>query len=120
LNLRILNELEPNILQYLPYGVTTLEMKIEGDVDELLGHIYPNKRPNRDKKLFVGFADQSEDFLVLWGAGSEEGLNVTNSNVNGRLFLQILHKGNTPDTQSITLCHSRTGMPITTIKLVPA
>ena len=86
----------------------------------LLGHIYPNKRPNRDKKLFVGFANQSEDFLVLWGAGSEEGLNITNSNVNGRLFLQILHKGNTADTQSITLCHSRTGMPITTIKLVPA
>jgi hypothetical protein len=120
LNLRILNEAQPNILQYLPYGVTTLEMKIEGDVNEALGHIYPNKRPNREKKLFAGFADQSEDFLVLWGAGSEGGLNVTNSNVNGRLFFQILHKGNTTDSQSITLCHSGTELPITTIKLVPA
>jgi hypothetical protein len=120
LNLRVLNEVEPKILQYLPCGVTTLEMKIEGDLDEALGHIYPNKRGDGGKKLFVGFADQSDDFLVLWGAGSEEGLNVTKSNVNGRLFFQILHKGNISDTQNITLCHSRTETPITTIKLVPA
>jgi hypothetical protein len=120
LNLRILNEAGPNILEYLPYGVTTLEMKIEGDVDQGLGQIYPNKKPDREKKLFVGFADQSEDFIVLWGAGSEEGLNVTSSNVNGRLFFQILHKGNTTDSQNITLCHSGTQTPIATIKLVPA
>jgi hypothetical protein len=120
LNLRILNEAEPNILQYLPYGVTTLEMKIEGDLDEALGHIYPNKRGDGGKKLFVGFADQSEDFLVLWGGGSEEGLKVSNDNVNGKLFLQILHKGRTAETQNITLCYSGTETPITTIKLVPA
>ena len=122
MNLKILNEAEaePNTLQYLPYGVTTLEMKLEGDPDEAIGHIYTNKRPDLKKKLFVGFADQSEDFLVLWGAGSEEGLKVTSSNVDGRLFFQILHKGNTADTQNITLCHSGTGRPITTIKLVPA
>jgi hypothetical protein len=120
LKLRILNEVEPNILQYLPYGVTTLEMKIEGDVEQALGYIYPTKRKDREMKLFAGFADQSEDFVVLWGAGSEGGLNVTNSNVNGRLFFQILHKGNSTDSQSITLCHTGTELPITTIKLVPA
>jgi hypothetical protein len=120
LNLKVLNEVKPNILQYLPYGVTTLEIKIEGEVDELLGYIYPNNLADREKKLYVGFADQSEDFLVLWGAGSEGGLEVSNTNLNGRLFFQILHKGNSTETQSITLCHSHMKEPIATIKLVPA
>jgi hypothetical protein len=121
LNLRVLNQIEPNILQYLPYGVTTLEMQAERDVDEVLDYIYPHKRgADRDKKLFVGFADQSEDFLVLWGGGSEEGLELNNNNVNGKLFFQILHKGSMTDTQSITLLHRGTDIPITTIKLVPA
>ena len=76
MNLKILNEFKPNVLQYLPYGVTTLEIKIEGDMDELLGYICPIKTADRQKKLFVGFADESEDFLVIWGAGSEAGLNL--------------------------------------------
>jgi hypothetical protein len=120
LNLKILNELKPNVLQYLPYGVTTLEIKIDGDIDELLGYIYPIKTADREKKLFVGFADESEDFLVLWGAGSEVGLKLTNTNVSGRLYFQILHKGKSADIQSVTLCHSQTKEPICSIILVPA
>jgi hypothetical protein len=120
LNLKILNELKPNVLQYLPYGVTTLEIKIDGDIDELAGYICPIKIANRQKKLFVGFADESEDFLVLWGAGSEAGLELTNTNVNGRMYFQILHKGKFADIQSVTLCHSHTKEPICSIILVPA
>ena len=120
MNLKILNELKPNVLQYLPYGVTTLEIKIDGDIDELLGYIYPIKTANREKKLFVGFADESEDFLVLWGAGSESGLKLTDTNVSGKLYFQILHKGKSADIQSVTLCHSQTKEPICTIILVPA
>jgi hypothetical protein len=120
LNLRVLNEIKPNVLQYLPYGVTTLEIKIEGDPDELLGYIYPNKLADREKKLFVGFADESEDFLVLWGAGSESGLKVTNENVKGKLYFQILHIGKSADIQSVTLYHSQTKEPICSIILLPA
>lgn len=65
MNLKILNELKPNVLQYLPYGVTTLEIKIDGDIDELIGYICPFKIADRQKKLFVGFADESEDFLYF-------------------------------------------------------
>ena len=120
MNLKILNELKPNVLQYLPYGVTTLEIKIDGDMDELLGYICPINIADRQKKLFVGFADESEDFLVLWGAGSEAGLKLTNTNVSGRLYFQILHKGKSADIQSVTLCHSQTKEPICNITLVPA
>ena len=120
MNLRVLNEIKPNVLQYLPYGVTTVEIRIEGDLDELLGHIYPIKVADREKKLFVGFADTSEDFLVLWGAGSELGLKITNENVKGKLYFQIMHIGNSLDTQSVTLCHSQSKKPIATLKLVPA
>ena len=120
MNLRILNEVEPNVLPYLPYGVTTLEMKIGRYEDEPYGDIYPYNRPDSEKKSHVGFADGSEDFLVLWGGGKEKGLNINKENVNGRLFLQILHKGKNIDQQCITLCHSKTGKPICVIKLVPA
>jgi len=120
LNLKILNEVKPNVLQYLPYGVTTLEIKIEGDSDELLGYIYPINTADKEKKHFVGFADESEDFLVLWGAGSEAGLKLTNTNVSGRLYFQILHKGKSPDIQTVTLCHSQTKDPICSVTLIPA
>jgi hypothetical protein len=120
LNLKILNEIKPNILPYIPYGVTTLEIKIDGDIDELLGYIYPINTADIEKKLFVGFADESEDFLVLWGAGSESGLRLTNTNVSGKLYFQILHKGKSADIQSVTLCHSQTKEPICNITLVPA
>ena len=121
MNLKILNEEKPHVLQYLPYGVTTLQMKIEADPHEVLDCIYPNKKgTDRDEKLFVGFADQSEDFLVLWGGGSEGGLKLNSDNVHGRLYFQILHKGNMTDTQSITLRHRGTDTSITTIKLEPA
>lgn len=125
MNLKIVNELKPNVLPYLPYGVTTLEIKIDGDIDEQLGYIYPIKtadsdKTEREKKLFVGFADESEDFLVLWGAGSEAGLEITNKNVSGRLYMQILHKGKSANIQSVTLCHSQTKEPICSIILVPA
>ena len=125
MNLKIVNELKPNVLPYLPYGVTTLEIKINGDIDELLGYIYPIKtadsdKTEREKKLFVGFADEGEDFLVLWGAGSEAGLEITNKNVSGKLYFQILHKGKSADIQSVTLCHSQTKEPICSIILVPA
>ena len=93
MNLRILNEIEPNVLPYLPYGVTTLEMKLDRNDDEQYGDIYPYKRADSEKKRYVGFADDSEEFLVLWGGGKEKGVNVNKENVNGRLFLQILHKG---------------------------
>ena len=120
MNLRILNELEPNVIPYLPFGVTTLEMKIEGDNDERYGFIYPYKRANPEKKIYVGYADDSEDFLVLWGAGKIGGLNINMENVDGRLFLQILHSGKTVDSQNITLYHSQANAPISVIQLIPA
>ena len=120
MNLRILNEIKPNVLEYIPHGVTTLEIKIDGDIDEILGCIYPINIADKQKKLFVGFADESEDFLVLWGAGSELGLKITNTNVSGKLYFQILHKGKSADIQNLTLCHSQTKEPICNITLVPA
>jgi len=125
LNLKILNQLKPNVLPYLPYGVTTLGIKIDGDIDEPLGYIYPVKtadsdKTEREKKLFVGFADESEDFLVLWGAGSESGLELTSKNVSGSLYMQILHKGKSANIQNVTLCYSQTKEPICSLILVPA
>ena len=95
-------------------------MKIEGNGDEHMVTYILTSELTLNMKTHVGFADDSEEFLVLWGGGKEKGLDVNKENADGRLFLQILHKGKNIDPQSITLCHSKTGKPIGIIKLVPA
>jgi hypothetical protein len=127
MRLRILNEIAPGILQYLPYGVTTIEMKIEldahtrGILTDSSFSIYTRNRPDsRKEKVYVGYADESKDFLVLWGAGKEEGLEVNKHNIAKRLFLQILHRGLTPSNQTITFCSSQSSDPLQTLKIVPA
>ncbi len=121
INLKVLNESEPNVLQYLPYGVTTIEMKIEGDKDKAEGFVFPQHRTGGSNEFYVGYADRREDFLIIWGAGKREGLHINRGNVNGRLFLQILHKGKDITSQKLSLLHnSDPDMPIREIKLVPA
>ncbi len=118
INLKILNESEPNVLQYLPYGVTTLEMKIQGDKNEAEGFIYPKNRTDGMNNFHMGYADDNMDFLVIWGAGKRNGLRVNKENVDGRLFLQILHRGKDITSPTISLCHTELPAPIK-IKLVP-
>ena len=127
MHLRILNELAPGILQYLPYGVTTIEMKIEldthtrGILADSSFYIYTrNRSDGRREKVYVGYADESKDFLVLWGAGKEEGLEVNEHNISKRLFLQILHRGLTPSNQTVTFCSDQAADPLQTLKIVPA
>ena len=128
MRLRILNEKAPGVLQYLPYGMTTIEMKVEPDVhtkgiitnSEPL-YIYPQNRSNGSKdKVYVGYTDESRDFLILWGAGKEKGLEVNKHNIGKRLFLQILHRGSTLSTQTITFECNQLTNPFQTLKIVPA
>jgi hypothetical protein len=118
--LHILNELRHNVVEYLPYGITTLEMRVQGSEHEVYGLLYPDKRPNREDKTYIGYADESKDFLVLWGAGNERGLEINAQNISKRLFFQVLHTGNSLEDQNLTLRHSRMIRPIGTIKLIPA
>lgn len=120
MNLRVLNESHPNVIPYLPYGVTTIEMKLDANSKGIFGFIRPINRADPEDKMYVGYADESKDFLVLWGGGRESGLNINWQNFDGRLFLQVLHKGRLIDRQNITLCHDGTRDPISTIKLIPA
>jgi hypothetical protein len=120
MHLKILNEIEPNVLQYLPFGITTIEMKIEEDNNEADGFMYPINRTNGENKFFVGYADKSNEIIVLWGAGKEDGLQINQKNVRGRLFLQILHQGNDNDKKTISLMHNRLNRPLGTITLEPA
>ena len=105
------------VVQYLPYGITTLEMKIEEDA---YGFIYPDNRSNGENNFHVGYADANEDFLVIWGGGKTKGVEVNSDNADGRLFLQVLHRGNTIDSRTISLKHSKQILPICKIKLEPA
>jgi hypothetical protein len=121
--LRILNEQQHNVLQYLPYGVTTIEMKVEGEESQAFGFVSPkNQVLNKtNNNVYVGYSDgSSQDFLVLWGGGKEQGLEINSSNANARLFLNILHKGKSLENQNLSLIHSKLKNPIATIKLIPA
>ena len=112
MNLSVANGVEPNVLPYLPYGVTTLEIKLNADGGERYGFIHPIKRADSGKKMYVGYTDESEDFLVLWGGGKETGLEVNRHNFAGRLFLQVLHKGKVLDSPTLTLCFADGEVPI--------
>lgn len=120
IRLKIENESKSNVIQYLPYGVTTLDMRVEEDKDYMEGFIYPQNGSFGRNNLYVGYADGNKDFLVIWGAGKQDGLQVNKKNINERLFLQILHQGKSITHQIISLCHSRQLMPITKIELAPA
>jgi hypothetical protein len=91
-NLKFLNADANNSIPYLPYGVTTIEMLVEGDIRE--GHIRPIKHSIGDKeKLFMGYEDNTKDFLIVWGAGEEEGQKISKDTA-GRIFFQVLHLRN--------------------------
>ena len=89
----------------MPFGVTTIEMTIEGIVKK--GHIYPKKvSDGKNEKLHVGYPDDTKDILVVWGAGNKEGQYV-DSQITGRMFMQIIHlKNHLAKKQSLTFKHT--------------
>jgi hypothetical protein len=118
LQLKILNAYgSEDILRYLPHGVTTLVMKAEGDITS--GDIYPH-RTAKHEKFFVGYSDESDDFLVIWGGGRREGLNINRDKTVERLFLQILHTGRSIQDENLSLYYTENpSAPIKKINLVP-
>ncbi|NIO37114.1 hypothetical protein GTO27_05360, partial [Candidatus Bathyarchaeota archaeon] len=87
ISLKFLNEKEPNVVQYLPYGVTTLEMRIFGNQKNLTGYIYPKNRSDGENNFYVGYVNENYDannFLVLWGAGRREGLKIDKESASYR------------------------------------
>jgi hypothetical protein len=104
-NLKFLNADSDNLIPYLPYGVTTIEMSAEGDIRD--GHIRPiNHSIGDEDKLCVGFSDNTKDFLIIWGAGEEDGQKVNRDSAAERFFFQVLHLRNTYEKESITLTHT--------------
>lgn len=104
-NLRFLNADHNNSIPFLPYGVTTIEFTIDGNIKS--GYIRPeNSVLGGDDKEYVGFADNNKDFLVVWGAGKEEGQHVKRGS-NERMFMQLIHLKNSYDKATITFKHSR-------------
>ena len=120
--LRILNEQQHNVLQYLPYGVTTIEMKVEGEDSQAFGFVSPKNQvlnKTNNNNVYVGYSDgSSQDFLVLWGGGKEQGLEINSSNANARLFLNILHKGKSLENQNLSLMHSKLKNPIAKLSII--
>lgn len=123
LNLKFLNEKELGVVPYLPYGVTTLEMKIAGDKKNLTGYIYPKSRSDGENKYYVGYVDEdygAKNFLVLWGGGRQEGVKIDKESLGHRLFLHVLHQGGDISSPTITFEHSEIVLPVGTVKLEPA
>ena len=44
-------------------------MKMDTNGEDVNGFIHPLKLADRKKKMYVGYADESQDFLILWGGG---------------------------------------------------
>jgi hypothetical protein len=123
IELQVLNEVETNTLQYLPYGVTPIEMTLTGDTKLLSGFIYPKNRTPEKSKLQFGYADDSQEILLIWGAGKHKGLCVNKQNAKGKLFLQLMDRSETkPENHRLSLRHTNQEsiLPLREILLVPA
>ncbi|GAF80028.1 unnamed protein product, partial [marine sediment metagenome] len=69
--------------------------------------IRPRNHSIGDKdKQCVGFGDNTKDFLIVWGAGKEDGQKVNTDSAAGRFFFQVLHLRNMYGKESITLTHT--------------
>ena len=102
--LKFLNADSNNTIQYLPYGVTTIEFEAEHvDMD---GYVITKRNfKGGMTKRYVGLADDSDDFFVVWGAGEENGQFVS-SDSNKRMFLQLIHLGNNIKDDKITFTYT--------------
>lgn len=106
---------------YLPFGITTLEMKVQSRADEIPTSLYPRRRFNGgNDEYFVGFSDDSKNFLVIWGGGNEKGVRITSENIKKRIFLQIIHLGKIADSDKLSLTSDNSIEPIQKISLNPA
>ena len=65
-----------NVLQYLPYGVTTIEMKVEGEDSQDFGFVSPKNQvlnKTNNNNVYVGYSDEQQTrLLVLWGGGKDK------------------------------------------------
>lgn len=123
IELKLLNEFEANTLQYLPYGVTTIEMTMKWDENLVNGFIYPKKWTLGKNRSYFGYADDNEDIIVIWGGGKHKGVYVDEKNAKGKLFLQLLDRSeNPPRIHRLSLRHSKQKQikPILKMVLVPA
>ncbi len=103
-NLKFLNADSNGSVPYLPFGVTTIEMSLEGDIKA--GYIRPaNSSLGGRDKMYVGFPDSTNDILIIWGAGKEQGQYI-GPYTSGRMFLQMLHLRGVHEKESVTFNHT--------------
>ena len=120
INLEILNADSTSTVQYMPHGVTTLEMQIaKAGNNRPYGSLRPDNRESKEEKLYVGHEDDGKDFLIVWGGGKKQGLEIVSENVTKRLFMQIIHTGVVKNSK-ITLWHSTFHKPVGVVNLTPA
>jgi hypothetical protein len=104
--IKLLNADANNIISFLPFGVTTVEFTMQGKVPS--GYLQPvNSSLNSDSQTYVGYSDETKDFLLIWGAGKKEGQFISQDSVGKRSFLQLFHLRNNYDQGSITFGHSK-------------
>src|SRR5215204_3139644 len=113
---KFLNTDKNDILYYLPFGITTLEMIINDDIKG--GYLKTKNKSNSADNLCVGYADETKDIMVIWGGGREKGLFVDPSS-NKRLFLQIIHQRNDYYESSISFEHNRHILSNQKLRLLP-
>ena len=103
LEIDFLNVTVNNSISYLPFGVTTIEISQKGNVEK--GHIRPKENSlSEDGNYYFGYADDTKDFLIIWGAGNKVGQKIDPD--TEREFFQLVHVGKTAKDAQITFEHA--------------
>lgn len=105
LNLKFLNSKDNETIPFLPYGVSTIEFAVDGKCKR--GYLRPKNSTllYSSTNKFVGYADDNENFLVVWGAGNEEG-QLIKTDSKDRMFLQLIHLRGENSDANITFEHT--------------
>lgn len=114
LELKFYNKDNSDTIQFLPYGVSTIEFSELTGLDG--GFIFPVNNGKIDNK-FVGYSDsKNDDFLVVWGAGKEKGQELKSGK---RMYFQLINLKE-PKEQTITFKDTENFYWSETLRIIPA
>jgi hypothetical protein len=102
-NIKFENADSNNRITFLPFGVTSIEFTMTGKFNA--GFLRPkNSVIGGEQREFVGFADASKDFLVIWGGGIGRGQPL-NGTTKDRMFFQLINTKDTCESTPLTFIH---------------
>ncbi|MDV3243877.1 MAG: hypothetical protein LYZ66_01730 [Nitrososphaerales archaeon] len=118
----VVNQREPNVVEYLPGGISTLKLRIHNDSDEdASGRLFPETK-SEDANRVVWYDNlQRKNLWLVGGGGKEEGFDLSiKPGESQNLYFSVIHKGDSMGEYSVKFDFvGDFATPLRTIRFVP-